>query len=103
MKWGLESDFHVFIILVVFAATGTTVVALKDWFFQILGFSSEGSDVLNTILYLILIFPAYQALLLAYGFLFGQFNFFWKKEKLLAQRIASMFKKKTKGSQEAKS
>ena len=96
LKWGLESDFQVFIILVVFAATGSTVVAVKDLFFQILGFGSEGSTAIKTILYLIFIFPAYQALLLGYGFLFGQFNFFWNKEKLLAQRIYTLFKKKAK-------
>ena len=97
MKWGLESDFHVFIILVVFAATGTTIVAVKDLFFQILGFESEGSNIIRTILYLIFIFPAYQALLLLYGFLFGQFAFFWNKEKMLAQRIFGLFKKTPKG------
>jgi hypothetical protein len=96
LKWGLESDFHVFIILVVFAATGTTVVAIKGLFFQMLGFESEGSNLVKTILYLIFIFPAYQALLLLYGFLFGQFTFFWNKEKMLAQRVLGIFKKKTR-------
>jgi hypothetical protein len=35
------------------------------------------------VLYLLVIFPLYQVLLLVYGALFGQFRFFWKKEKQL--------------------
>jgi hypothetical protein len=40
------------------------------------------------------VFPAYQILILVYGFLLGQFDFFWQKEKKLLQRIGVLSKEK---------
>ncbi|MFW5726702.1 MAG: DUF6787 family protein, partial [bacterium] len=37
--------------------------------------------------------PAYQFLLLGYGALFGQFQFFWNKEKKMLKRISKTFKR----------
>ena len=93
VKWGLKNDFQVLLIMLVFALTGSTVLAIKGWFFQIIGLDAASSSVVKVVLYLLFIFPAYQVLLLAYGFLLGQFSFFWKKEKLLAIRVISLFKK----------
>jgi hypothetical protein len=45
-------------------------------------------------LYLILVLPLYQIFLLIYGFIFGQFKFFWEKEKLIFRRIVGIFKSK---------
>jgi hypothetical protein len=42
-------------------------------------------------LYLLLVLPLYQIILLMYGFIFGQFNFFWEKEKQIFRRIGSLF------------
>jgi hypothetical protein len=36
---------------------------------------------------LLLIFPIYQVLLVANGFLFGQFTFFWNFEKKLLRSL----------------
>jgi len=36
----------------------------------------------------------YQILLLVYGFIFGQFRFFWEKEKKLVKRIGTVFTRK---------
>jgi hypothetical protein len=33
-------------------------------------------------------------MLLVYGFIFGQFRFFWEKEKQMVQRIGKLFTRK---------
>ncbi len=43
-----------------------------------------------------LILPIYNLVLLGYGFLFGQFAFFWNFEKRFFGRIVGLFKRKPK-------
>ena len=76
-RWGLESNFAVFIILIVFALTGSSSLKIAR-------------PVLDYIRILI-IFPIYQILLLAFGWLFGQFNFFWNIEKKMLKRLGFGF------------
>jgi hypothetical protein len=91
-RWKLKSAWHVVIVLIVFACTGFTVLFIKQPILQALAGEQDNSSV-GTILYYILILPLYNVLLLCYGFLFGQFEFFWQFEKRFFQRIASTFKK----------
>ena len=89
-KWGLNSIFQVILILIVFALTGMTVVWLRPIIFQVIGIENA-NGWLKTISYLVLVFPLYQVLLLAYGFVFGQFSFFWEKEKKLVNAVIRLF------------
>jgi len=91
-KWGLESIFQVIIILLVFSITGTTVVFLRKTLFNFLGFTEQTSMWLKTVTYIVFVFPAYQVLILVYGAIFGQFHFFWEKEKKLARWFMKLFK-----------
>lgn len=92
-KWGLESLFQVIAVLVVFSLAGSSVVFLRKSLFSILGFNEQTSIWIKTITYILFVFPAYQVLLLAYGFCLGQFSFFWEKEKKMGRWIASRFRK----------
>ena len=56
-------------------------------------FQRSGDTWTATVLYYLLILPVYNGLLLAYGFLFGQFQFFWEFEKRFMSRIFARFKK----------
>lgn len=94
IKWGLESVFQVIIILLVFSITGSTVVYLRKFLFGVLGFDESTALWLKTVTYILFVFPAYQLLILGYGALFGQFDFFWKKEKKLFHTIKRLFSKK---------
>jgi len=85
-KWKLESVKQVFIVLLVFACTGTTVVIIKKPLTAWLYPGSETSYIF-TIIYLILILPVYNVLLLFYGFIFGKFRFFWEYEKKFFSKI----------------
>lgn len=75
-RWNLKNAKQVIIVLIVFACTGFTIAFLKR---PIIGFFVEGGeqDFWFWLIYLILIFPVYLIFLLFYGFIFGQFKFFW--------------------------
>lgn len=86
-RWGLTSLLQVVVILIVFSVTGMSVVFLRKSLFAFLGFGEQTPLWIKSITYILFVFPAYQVLILAYGFLFGQFTFFWAKEKRMLQAI----------------
>ena len=85
-KWGLTSIKQVIIILIVFACTGFTVLLIKPLVTNYVTDNGTTNDWFK-IVYWILIFPFYNVILLTYGFLFGQFDFFWAYEKKMINRF----------------
>lgn len=85
-RWKLGSIKQVIIVLVVFACTGITIFLLKKPILRFLA-GENGDTAMASILYYIFILPLYNIILLAYGFLFGQFNFFWEFEKRFLGKI----------------
>lgn len=75
-RWGVTSGWQVLLILAVFAATGFTILEIKKPVIAFLEYAGVGKGWLQTTLYIILILPIYQVVLLTYGFLVGQFTFF---------------------------
>jgi hypothetical protein len=92
LRWKLESAFQVVVVLVVFACTGFTVLFIKKPILHFLA-GEQGDSVTASVIYYLLILPLYNVILLAYGFLFGQFNFFWEFEKRFFNRIFRRTKK----------
>ena len=92
-KWGLSSYLQVAIILLVFSLTGITVLLLRNTLFSWLGFDDQTGFWIKSITYLIFIFPAYQVLILVYGSIFGQFRFFWEKERQLIKALCKPFRR----------
>lgn len=90
-KWALNSIYQVLIVLLVFSLTGSTVVFVRKAFFGWIGFDETTSMWMKTVTYIAFVMPAYQFLLLFYGAIFGQFTFFWNKEKKMLQRIQKVF------------
>ena len=93
-RWQVKSATQVIIILIVFACTGFTIMFLKPVITDAL-FDGE-KPTWFSIMYWILIFPIYNMFLLFYGFIFGQFRFFWEFEKKFFNRI---FYRRKKGSE----
>lgn len=87
-KWGVSSK-QVVIILLVFTCTGFTVLFLKAPILSLITPEAE-RNIWFSIVYYILILPVYNIILLFYGFVFGQFQFFLNFEK----RMFSRFKKR---------
>lgn len=90
-RWGIDSNFQLTIIFIVFAITGSASAWLSKPFCLWLGITKEDIGYWFTPVRLILIFPIYQVLLVLIGFLFGQFKFFWAFEKKMLQRMGLGF------------
>ena len=90
-RWKLRSPWQVIVVLLVFACTGFTVLFIKRPLLTFLA-GSKGDTTMASVLYYLLILPVYNVILLGYGFVFGQFNFFWDFEKRFFKRIFSKFK-----------
>lgn len=90
-RWKLKSIRQVIVVLIVFACTGFTVVYLKQPVLRFLG-GDPPFTATATVLYYVFILPVYNIILLAYGFLFGQFAFFWEFEKKFVKRLISIFR-----------
>ena len=92
-RWNLNSLLQVVLVLIVFTLTGSSVVFLKPYVFQLFGIE-ELTGFKGVVLYLLLIFPMYQILLLLYGTLLGQFAFFWKWEVKTFRSVGKLLRKR---------
>lgn len=84
-RWGVSST-RVILILIVFSCTGFSVMFLKNPILNLIT-GQEDQSILHSVIYYILVLPLYNLLLLVYGFIFGQFNFFWNFERRFFARI----------------
>lgn len=97
LRWGIQSNAQLVLILIVFAITGSSSVYVAKPFLEMMGIERANfsdawwSVTLYWTLRLLLIFPFYQLLLVIYGWLFGQFRFFWNFEKKMLQRMGLGF------------
>ncbi|NGP75394.1 prolipoprotein diacylglyceryl transferase [Balneolaceae bacterium YR4-1] len=89
--WGLDSFWHVVLILFIFSITGMTALYIRQFFFDLFGITSDTALSIKIIAWLLVVFPSYQALFLIYGFLLGQFDFVWRFEKKSLNRIKNLF------------
>lgn len=96
-RWGIHSNFQIVLILIVFALTGSSAVYVAKPFLEVVGLQrghfpdSWWSGWVYWTLRIVVIFPIYQVLLVAFGWLFGQFQFFWNFEKKLLDRMGLGF------------
>ena len=82
--WGVVA------ILVSFSLAGMTVVTLRTPILALL-LPADAPSWLRWVVYLAIIFPLYQILLLGYGALLGQFHFFWGRLRIVLRFIARRF------------
>jgi hypothetical protein len=93
IRWKLDSAWKVVIVLLVFACTGITILLIKKPILNWLA-GEQGNTTLASVLYYIFILPLYNVILLGYGFVFGQFRFFWNFEKRFMERFFTWLKRK---------
>lgn len=92
-RWGIHSNWQIIVILIVFSITGSSSVYLAKPFLSFIQLSraSFPEDWWGGLIYwtlrILIIFPIYQLLLITYGWLFGQFAFFWNMEKKMLSRM----------------
>ncbi len=90
-RWGVESFGGLLLILFIFAITGITTLYVRKLVFGWIGIGSATPLWIEIILWLLIVFPAYQILFLLFGFLMGQFEFVWNFEKKSLNRIKNLF------------
>tara|TARA_B100000902_G_C26963861_1_gene741868 strand:+ start:377 stop:682 length:306 start_codon:yes stop_codon:yes gene_type:complete len=87
-KWGIDSNFQLVIILIVFSVTGSIAVWITK---PLLDFVGLDKTILSPWVFwpirISIIFPIYQVLIVIIGALFGQFKFFWNFEKKMLIRL----------------
>ena len=87
-KWGIDSNFQLVIILIVFSVTGSIAVWIAK---PLLDFVGIDKTTLSPWVFwpirISIIFPIYQVLIVIIGALFGQFKFFWNFEKKMLVRL----------------
>ena len=91
-KWGITSNFQLFIICIVFAITGSFSVLITEPVILFIFGDLDGlNPLLSWLLRILILFPIYQALLLFFGFIFFQYKFFSKFEKKILKKIGLKF------------
>jgi hypothetical protein len=76
LRWGIESDWQVALILLVFALTGFSFLFISPWIEHLLGVSEDDPFWLKVVVFILIMLPVYNLLLLIWGTLLGQFKFF---------------------------
>ncbi|WP_142786433.1 DUF6787 family protein [Changchengzhania lutea] len=87
-RWGVESNWQIIVILIVFAVTGSTASYIGKPILNGLNITSESISTFGYwVIRILLLFVVYQFMLVFFGWLFGQFNFFWNFEKKMLRRL----------------
>lgn len=87
-RWGISSNWQVVVIFIVFGITGSTSAKIAGPIVEFLGITQENtSGWIYWPVRILLIFPVYQVLLIIFGWIFGQFQFFWAFEKKMLRRL----------------
>lgn len=87
-KWGIESNFQFWLIFGIFALSGSSTLFIKIPLYALIGIDEYTALWIKIVVYILAITPAYFMLLLFYGFIFGQFNFFWAFTKKFIGRFS---------------
>jgi len=96
-RWGVRSNGALMVIFIVFSITGSSALKLARPVLDFLGLErSVFEDHWYTLCVywffrILVIFPIYQMLLVVFGWIFGQFTFFWGFEKKMLKRLGLGF------------
>jgi hypothetical protein len=87
-KWKLSYRWEMIRVFMVFALTGSSSALIGRPILKIIGITKDNfQPLVYWILYLLIGFLFYQILLVTFGWLFGQFKFFWDFEKKMIKRM----------------
>ncbi|WP_292945373.1 DUF6787 family protein [Olleya sp. UBA1516] len=91
-RWNIEKPWQLIVIFFVFSITGSSSIAIGRPILKFIGITLEN---LNAFMYyplfIVLSFIFYQLFLVLYGWIFGQFHFFWTMEKKMLNRFGITF------------
>lgn len=95
-RWNLDYKWEMIRVFLVFAITGTSSLYIGKPLIELIGINKENlNPFFYWLLFIFVTLVFYQILLISYGWLFGQFSFFWNFVKNFMLRIGfSVFFKK---------
>lgn len=87
-KWILDARWEMIRVFIVFAVTGSSSMFVGRPIIKAIGITKENlNPLLYWVLFIIIALVFYQILLVTFGWLFGQFQFFWNFEKKMLRRF----------------
>ena len=87
-RWGIDSNFQIVVIFIVFAITGSTASFIGKPILNYLNITLENFSLFGYwTIRILLLFIMYQIMLIFFGWLFGQHKFFWDFEKKMLRKI----------------
>jgi hypothetical protein len=87
-KWIVTYKWEMIRIFIVFAITGSSSAMIGKPIMTLVGITKENlNPFVYWALYIIIGLVFYQLLLVFFGWLFGQFQFFWEFEKKMLQKM----------------
>jgi hypothetical protein len=95
LRWGIRSIYRLWLILFIFAISGTTTLFIKEPVYYLFNMSEHTPGWIKAMVYIAAILPSYFFILLFYATLFGQQVFFidFIKKIFLKRRSVNGFKK----------
>jgi hypothetical protein len=91
-RWGITSNFQLVVIFMVFAINGTVSAKISRFFLDLLVITQQNTPwYLYYILLIVLVLPLYPFLLMVFGYLFGQSQFFLPFAKKMLKSIGLGF------------
>ncbi|WP_299247353.1 DUF6787 family protein [uncultured Aquimarina sp.] len=91
-RWNIEKPSQLIIIFLVFSITGSSSVAIGRPILKMIGITLENlNPFIYYPLFIVSSFIFYQVFLVLFGWLFGQFQFFWNMEKKMLRRFGVTF------------
>lgn len=94
-RWNIDSNLQAILIVAVFSLTGMATLWVRKAIWPFLGFDAHTALWIKVVLYVLIIFPVYQVLLLVIALILGQFRFFWAFEQKMLRRFGIRFGKNT--------
>lgn len=87
-KWVLTYKWEMIRVFLVFAITGSSSLYIGGPIIKLLGITKDNLDpILYWVLFIFIGLMFYQILLVLFGWLFGQFTFFWEMEKKILRKL----------------
>lgn len=87
-KWVVEQRWEIIRIFIIFAITGSSSMFVGRPIIKAIGITKENlNPLLYWVLFIIIGLVFYQLLLVTFGWLLGQFKFFWEFEKKMLRRL----------------
>lgn len=90
-RWGVETNFQVFVILLTFALTGFSTLYAHNFIDYLLGVDSDTSFWIKLIIFIFLVLPIFSVFLYIWGIILGQRKFV---TEFIKYKIALIFRRK---------